>query len=219
MIQKIPAQGVLLLLLLLSSCVKESKHVTNILPSPISHGAASSRLYPLQLRNFWLYTITDYDSTGKETRSSFLQRVIDKAAFGRDTFYKVNGAGDVFYRSPSDSLTLITDTSGNITPRFQYNKQAGTIRKIGSLAFTSSIANYYSFYGLITYNGDPKRPCLLIITEDEVNHVIKWKTNKYVQPGVGVIATEFFQLKSDTAAVKEYVLTQKWELKDYYLYP
>lgn len=147
--------------------------------------------------------------------------MIDKAAFGRDTFYKVNGVGDVFYRSPSDSLTLIADTSGNITPRFQYNKQAGTIRKIGSLAYSSSITNYYSFYGLVTYNGDPKRPCLLITTEEVSIYTksIISKVEKYVQPGIGIIAVHIFTLKSDTAAVKEYVLTQKWELKDYYLYP
>ena len=45
------------------------------------------------------------------------------------------------------------------------------------------------------------------------------KTDKYIKPGVGTITLHTFTLKSDTAAVKEYVLTEKWELKDYYLYP
>ena len=210
---------ILLFLLSLSSCVKKGKEETRISPNPSSHGTSSTKLYPLNTGNFWIYEETRYDSVGKERKYSFVQKVIGKTVLGKDTFYKINGLSNFYYRSPNDSLTLIADSNGNSTPHFQYNKQANSIIKIGSILIASVTINYYSSYGLVAYRGNLNRLCLLIITEEEVNGIITWKLNKYVQPGVGVIATEIFKLKSDTSAVKEYVLTEKSELKDYFLYP
>ncbi|HTN17002.1 MAG TPA: hypothetical protein VL092_04920 [Chitinophagaceae bacterium] len=197
-------------LTLLVSCTKKPKD------KPVNHGTPSTKLYPISSGNSWRYEVTTYDSLNNVTVTTMEDKVVNLTFVMGDTFYKI-AAINAYYRSPDDGSTLIANSDGQVTTRYQYHNGSDSIQKIGELYIEGYINNYYSRLGTFTYKS--YNDCFCFITQTSDGRDLTWVVYKYLKPGIGIVGVEEFSYSKDANGQQVYKLYRSSELKDYFLYP